>query len=90
MYTLFGCPSPTPTSGICKCLNIVINASLYSKISNKQIYKGLEIPFFADQIRSQMKCFKLMSAGLETPCCGNLNLTVVSVIFLSCIVNIGV
>ena len=50
-----------------KGLNIVINAHWYSYISNKQIYKGLDILLFVDHIRSLMKGSKSKLAGVGNP-----------------------
>ena len=51
----------------CNCVNIVINAPLYSYISSKEIYKDLEVPFFVGHIRSLMKVFKSNLAGVGNP-----------------------
>lgn len=50
-----------------KCANFVIDAHSYSYISNKEIYKDLEVPIFADHIRSLMKGFKSKLAGVGNP-----------------------
>jgi hypothetical protein len=47
-----------------KCLNFVINVPWYSYLSYKEIYKDLELLFFADHIRSLMKGFKSKLAGV--------------------------